>query len=303
MIGHVKLPVVLRDLYIRSRLTYQRELRDCCVLCFMETWLTPAIPDCTLQADGFSMHRMDYKVSSDHSTVFLLPAYKQKLKWENSSRKEVQHWSKAWEERLRGYLESVDWTVFKCSAENLDEYATTVTGFISKCVEDCVPKKSIRKMKQRKITDKDTSLPDALNAFYDRFEQNASIAVMPAPTAPDTPVASVTASDVRLVFLGVNPRKTMGPDGDPGRALRSCAGQLVEVFTNIFNLSLLKAKDPTCFQKTIIIPVPKKARAMCLSDHCPVALTSIMKCFERLVIAHINSSLPVCLDPLQFAYQ
>eukprot|EP00061_Rhincodon_typus_P017899 g46818.t1 len=28
-----------------------------------------------------------------------------------------------------------------------------------------------------------------------------------------------------------------------------------------------------------------------------------MKCFERLVIAHINSSLPAYLDPLQYAYR
>eukprot|EP00061_Rhincodon_typus_P000220 g10947.t1 len=28
-----------------------------------------------------------------------------------------------------------------------------------------------------------------------------------------------------------------------------------------------------------------------------------MKCFERLVMAHINSSLPPCLNPLQFACQ
>eukprot|EP00061_Rhincodon_typus_P014424 g41430.t1 len=41
-------------------------------------------------------------------------------------------------------LESVDWTIFKNSAVNLDKYATTVTDVISKCVEDCMPKKSIR---------------------------------------------------------------------------------------------------------------------------------------------------------------
>eukprot|EP00061_Rhincodon_typus_P008134 g30483.t1 len=34
--------------------------------------------------------------------------------------------------------------MFKCSAENLDKYATTVMDFISKCAEDCVPKKSIQ---------------------------------------------------------------------------------------------------------------------------------------------------------------
>eukprot|EP00061_Rhincodon_typus_P006682 g27591.t1 len=35
-----------------------------------------------------------------------------------------------------------------------------------------------------------------------------------------------------------------------------------------------------------------------------MALTSIiMMCFKRLVMAHINSNIPACLDSLQFAYQ
>eukprot|EP00061_Rhincodon_typus_P008454 g31066.t1 len=60
----------------------------------------------------------------------------------------------------------------------------------------------------------------------------------------------------------------------------------------------------TCFKKTTIIPVTKKAHATCLNDYCSKALTSIiLKCFERLVMAHINSSLPSCLAPLQLAYR
>eukprot|EP00061_Rhincodon_typus_P016204 g44293.t1 len=129
-------------------------------------------------------------------------------------------------------------------------------------------------------------------------------AVSPAPTTPDTPVPSVTITDIRSVFLRVNPRKATGLDEVPGHALGTCVDQLAEVFIDILNLSLLQAEVPTCCKKTIIIPVPKKAHAMCLNDYCLVALTSIiMKCFERLVMAHINSSLPACLDPLQFAYQ
>eukprot|EP00061_Rhincodon_typus_P009769 g33524.t1 len=80
--------------------------------------------------------------------------------------------------------------------------------------------------------------------------------------------------------------------------------QLGEVFTDTLNLSLLQAEVLTCFKKTTTIPVPKKAHAMCLNDYRPVALISInMKCFEGLVRAHINSSLPACLDPLQLANQ
>eukprot|EP00061_Rhincodon_typus_P018543 g47756.t1 len=91
-------------------------------------------------------------------------------------------------------------------------------------------------MKQCKLVDKDTFLLDVLNAFYAQFEQNTTGVATHAPTALDTPVPSVTASDVRSVFLGVNPRKAMGPDSLPSQALRSCVDQLVEVFTDIFNL-------------------------------------------------------------------
>ena len=61
---------------------------------------------------------------------------------------------------------------------------------------------------------------------------------------------------------------------------------------------------PTCFKMATIVPVPKKAKVTELNDYRPVALTSvIMKCFERLVKDHITSTLPVTLDPLQFAYR
>ena len=46
-------------------------------------------------------------------------------------------------------------------------------------------------------------------------------------------------------------------------------------------------------------PVPKKGKVTCLNDYRPVALTSVaMKCFERLVMAHINTIMPKTLDPL-----
>eukprot|EP00061_Rhincodon_typus_P003417 g20035.t1 len=66
----------------------------------------------------------------------------------------------------------------------------------------------------------------------------------------------------------------------------------------------VQVEVPSCFKKTAINPIPKKTHPMCLNDYCPVALTSIiMKWFEELVMANINSSLPPCLDPLPFAYQ
>ncbi len=61
---------------------------------------------------------------------------------------------------------------------------------------------------------------------------------------------------------------------------------------------------PSCFKKSIILPIPKKNKITCLNDWRPVALTPIFsKCFEKLVRDYICSVLPASLDPLQFAYR
>jgi hypothetical protein len=50
--------------------------------------------------------------------------------------------------------------------------------------------------------------------------------------------------------------------------------------------------------------VLKNTKVTCLKGYPPVALTSVaMKCFERLVMAHIHTIIPDTLDPLQFAYR
>ena len=115
---------------------------------------------------------------------------------------------------------------------------------------------------------------------------------------------TLLVADVSKTFRQVNIHKAAGPDGLPGRVLKACADQLGSVFTDIFNLSLTESVIPTCFKQTTIAPVPKEAKVTCLKYYRPVALTSVaMKCFERLVMAHINTIMPVILDPLQFTYR
>ena len=50
--------------------------------------------------------------------------------------------------------------------------------------------------------------------------------------------------------------------------------------------------------------MPKEEKVTCLNVYRPVALTTVaIKCFERLVMPHINTIIPETLDPLQFAYR
>ncbi len=93
-------------------------------------------------------------------------------------------------------------------------------------------------------------------------------------------------------------------DNIPGRVLKTWAYQLVDVITDIFNISLSQENVPTCLKTAIIVPVLKKLAASSLNDCHPVALTSIlMKCFEELILQHIKNNIPASLDPHQFAFR
>ncbi|KAK3506928.1 hypothetical protein QTP70_031211 [Hemibagrus guttatus] len=153
------------------------------------------------------------------------------------------------------------------------------------------------------VCDSDASLPDALNDFYARIEAQNNVAARKTIPPPNDQVLCLSTADVRRTLCRVNPWKSAGPDNILGRVLRECAEQLVDVFTDIFNISLSSAVVPTCLKTMTIVPVLKKSTVSCFNDYRPIALTPIvMKYFERLIMRHIKTQLLPSLDPLQFAY-
>ena len=60
---------------------------------------------------------------------------------------------------------------------------------------------------------------------------------------------------------------------------------------------------PSCFKRSTIIPIPKKPSITGLNDYRPVALSVVMKAFERLVLSHLKDITGPLLDPLQFSYR
>ncbi|KAK2905565.1 hypothetical protein Q8A73_009508 [Channa argus] len=158
------------------------------------------------------------------------------------------------------------------------------------------------------ITTSTDSLPDDLNTFYTRFEGRSYTAERGPThtwtTQPPSPPPTVSTTQVHKALRKINPRKAACPDNIPGWALRACANELADFLTSIFNLSLSQCTVPLCFKTTTIVPLPKKSPPTCLNDYRPLALTPIiMKCLERVVLAHIQSSIPDTVDPLQYAYR
>ncbi|KAI5608469.1 gastrula zinc finger protein XlCGF28.1-like [Silurus asotus] len=135
--------------------------------------------------------------------------------------------------------------------------------------------------------------PTELNHCFAHFDQSTGHFTPTTDSATAYSPLSISTMYVYSVFSRVDACKAAGPDGI--RVLRACAGQLAQLFTDIFNLSLAQATVPTCLKTTTIVPVPKHSAAKCLNDFCPVALTPIsMKCFEKLVLNHLTAhSLPI----------
>ncbi len=44
---------------LRACISYQRETRDCCIICLTETWMSAVVPDSAIELTGLSVHRSD----------------------------------------------------------------------------------------------------------------------------------------------------------------------------------------------------------------------------------------------------
>ena len=86
------------------------------------------------------------------------------------------------------------------------------------------------------------------------------------PPPPHEQPLCLSADSVKRTLAAINTRKATGPDNIPGRALKDCAEELKDVFTDIFNTSLKQAIVPSCFKAATIIPVPKKTAPSCFND-------------------------------------
>ncbi|KAJ8361755.1 hypothetical protein AAFF_G00427850, partial [Aldrovandia affinis] len=50
---------------LHARINFQRDIANCCVLVFTETWLDPAVPDSAFTPAGFSIYRQDRTTESE----------------------------------------------------------------------------------------------------------------------------------------------------------------------------------------------------------------------------------------------
>ena len=96
----------------------------------------------------YSTHRDGYKSlpqfeKSDHNSILLIPTYKQKLKQEVPVTRSIRKWSDYSDAKLHDCFASTDWNMFRNSTDGIEEYTTSVTGFINKCIEEVIPTETV----------------------------------------------------------------------------------------------------------------------------------------------------------------
>jgi hypothetical protein len=70
--------------------------------------------------------------------ILLIPAYKQKHQ-EAPVTWSIRKWSDEADAKLQYCFASTDWNMFQDSSDGIEEYTTSVTGFINECIDDVVP--------------------------------------------------------------------------------------------------------------------------------------------------------------------
>ncbi|KAK1784264.1 hypothetical protein P4O66_003712, partial [Electrophorus voltai] len=81
---------------------------------------------------------------SDHTAIFLIPKYKQRLKRQTPVQREVAHWTDQSVAALQDALDDADWNMFRRSTDDVSKYTEAVVGFIGKLVDDTISKATIK---------------------------------------------------------------------------------------------------------------------------------------------------------------
>jgi hypothetical protein len=99
----------------------------------------------------YSAHRDVYKAlphppfgKSDHNSILLIPAYKPKLKQEAPVTLSIKKWSDEADANLQDCFASTDWNMFRDSSDGIEDYTTSVTGIINKCINDVISTVTVR---------------------------------------------------------------------------------------------------------------------------------------------------------------
>ena len=109
---------------------------------------------------------------------------------------------------------------------------------------------------------------------------------------PEMQKIKVTRVGVLKLLLNIKENKATGPDGIPGKILKTCANELADVYRLLFQASLDQGVIPDDWRHANIVPLFKKGEKTKAVNYRPVSLTSIScKLLEHIVHSNVMDHL------------
>ena len=105
---------------------------------------------------------------------------------------------------------------------------------------------------------------------------------------PDISKISIHRSGLLKLLLKINIHKSNGPDNIPGRILKTCAHELVDVYQILFQASVKQGTVPPDWKEANIVPLFKKGDKSKPENYRPISLTSLScKLLEHVVHSNV----------------
>ena len=99
---------------------------------------------------------------------------------------------------------------------------------------------------------------------------------------------NINRSGLLKLLLNINIHKSDGPDNVPGRLLKLCANELVDVYQILFQVSLDSGVVPPDWKEANVVPLFKKGDKSKPENYRPISLTSLScKLLEHVVHSNI----------------
>ena len=89
--------------------------------------------------------------NSDHSTVLLLPTYRQKSKQSKPVQETVQCWTHSAGDTLKNCLDIANWSVFENDNNDMNNFTDVVCSYIYFCIDQCLPTKVVKVFQNNKV--------------------------------------------------------------------------------------------------------------------------------------------------------
>lgn len=124
---------------------------------------------------------------------------------------------------------------------------------------------------------------------------------------PDPPMelSAISAEETLSELTGLNPYKSMGPDGTHPAMLKALADILAEPLSVLYNRSLREGTIPDDWKKAAVVPIHKGKELEAVENYRPVSLTSVpAKIMERLIRKRVAEYLTTnrLINPAQHGF-